>query len=181
MDHIYVVTDRSLYKQPEAIKGDRSRRDIKKNCTFHKDIGHNTGRYVAIRDEIERIIKTGHFKEFMDDPQKAKREEWSHHRSLDKIREVLTIIGGSHIVGEGRSAHNKYTKEAKAPPSIHVHRTKEHPTTHERRELEDIVFTEVDSTWVHHPHDDALVITTRISDNNVQQLMVDGGSTIDIL
>ena len=39
VDHIYAVADKNLYRNPDAIKSDRSRRDIKKNCAFHKDIG----------------------------------------------------------------------------------------------------------------------------------------------
>ena len=64
----YAVINRSLYRQPEAMKGDRSCRDIKKNYAFHKDIEHNTKRCVALRDEIERLMRAGHFKEFMDEP-----------------------------------------------------------------------------------------------------------------
>ena len=50
------------------MKSDRLRRDVKKNCAFHKDIGHNTERCVARRDKIERLIRAGHFKEFLDEP-----------------------------------------------------------------------------------------------------------------
>ena len=75
VDYIYALTDRSFYIKPKANKGDRSRRDIKKNCTFHKDIGHNIERYVALRDKIERLMRVGHFKEFMDEPQTNNREE----------------------------------------------------------------------------------------------------------
>ena len=98
------------------MKDDRSRRNIKKNCTFHKDIGHNIERCVALRDEIERLMRAGHFKEFMDEPHPTNREEQPHQWNPEKIREVLTIIGGFHIAGESRSAPNKYVKEAKTPP-----------------------------------------------------------------
>ena len=47
--------------------------------------------------------------------------------------------------------------------------------------MEDIVFTEADARWVHHPHAHALVIIARIDNSNVHRLMVDDGSTIDIL
>ena len=57
------------------MKSDRSRRDVKKNCVFHKDIGHNIERCMALRDEIERLLREGHFKEFVDEPQAANREE----------------------------------------------------------------------------------------------------------
>ena len=56
------------------MKGDRARRDIKRNCVFHKDIGHNTDRCVALKYEIERLIRVGHFKEFVDKPQFKKAQ-----------------------------------------------------------------------------------------------------------
>ena len=57
------------------MKGDRARRDIKRNYAFHKDIGHNTDRCMALKDEIERLIRAGHFKEFVYEPQVVNREE----------------------------------------------------------------------------------------------------------
>ena len=47
------------------MKSDRARRDINKNCDFHKDIGHTTDRCVALKDEIERLIRADNFKEFV--------------------------------------------------------------------------------------------------------------------
>ena len=49
------------------MKGDKVRRDVKRNCAFHKDIGHNTDRFVAMKDKIERLIWAVHFKEFVDE------------------------------------------------------------------------------------------------------------------
>ena len=57
------------------MKGDRARRDIKRNCIFHKNIGHNINRCVALRDEIERFIRESYFKEFVDEPQVATKEK----------------------------------------------------------------------------------------------------------
>ena len=31
--------------------------------------------------------------------------------------------------------------------------------------LEDVVFTETDTNWVHHPHEDTLVITAKKANN----------------
>ena len=68
LNHVYAVTDRSLYRSLEPMKGDRVRRDIKRNCTFHKDIGHTKDKCVALKDEIERLIRVSYFKEFVDEP-----------------------------------------------------------------------------------------------------------------
>ena len=85
LDHIYAVTDRGLYRSPEPTKGDRARRDVKRNCAFHKDIGHNTNTCVALKDEIERLIRAGHFKEFIDEPHAMNREERPRQQSPEKV------------------------------------------------------------------------------------------------
>ena len=123
VDHIYAVTDKNLYKWLDAMNNDRSQKDGKKNCAFNKDIGHNTETWVALKDEIERLIKAGHFKEFLDEPQAVTREDRLRQWSPERIREVLTIIGGPRVARESHNARDRYVKEAKTPPKIHVHRT----------------------------------------------------------
>ena len=101
------------------MKGD----DVKRNCAIYKDIGHNTNRYVALKDEIERLIRVGHFKEFVDKAQATNRKERPRQWSPQKVREVLIIIGGSHLAGESCSVRDKYVKDARTPPPIQVYRT----------------------------------------------------------
>ena len=48
------------------------------------------------------------------------------------------------------------------------------------REPKDIIFIEVDTKWVHHPHTDALVITFKIANNIVHRMLVDNGSAANI-
>ena len=67
IDYIYAVTNKGLYKKPDMIINDRSCRDVKKNCAIHKEVGHNTERCIALKDEIERLIRVGYFKEFLDE------------------------------------------------------------------------------------------------------------------
>ena len=70
-------------------------------------------------------MRAWHFKEFMDEPQTENGEEQPRQRSPDKIKEVLTIIGGSHVAGESHSTRDRCRKEAKTPSQIHVHRIEE--------------------------------------------------------
>ena len=69
-DHIYAMTDKSLFKKLDVIRSDRSHRDVRRNYSYHKDIGHNTDKCNALRDEIERLIRAGHFREeFLENEQ----------------------------------------------------------------------------------------------------------------
>ena len=127
LDHIYVVADRGLHRSPKPMKGDRARRDMKRKYAFHKDIGHNTNRCVALKYELERLIRVGHFKEFVNEPQAVNREERSRQWSLEKVWEALTMIGGSHLARESRNTSDKYTKDNKAPHLMHIYKTEERP------------------------------------------------------
>ena len=44
-----------------------------------------------------------------------------------------------------------------------------------------IGFLEEDARRIHHPHDDALVVSIRVGDYNTHRVLVDNGSSIDIL
>ena len=47
--------------------------------------------------------------------------------------------------------------------------------------MDDIIFSDKDAHHVHHPHCDALVVKAMIANNNVHHMLVDNGSTVDIL
>ena len=44
-----------------------------------------------------------------------------------------------------------------------------------------IGFFEEDARCLHHPHDDALVVSIRVGDYNTHEVLVDNGSSTDIL
>ena len=50
-----------------------------------------------------------------------------------------------------------------------------------RRESPIIGFSEDDARRLHHPHDNALVVTIRVGDYNVHRMLVDNGSSANIL
>ena len=50
-----------------------------------------------------------------------------------------------------------------------------------RRESPIIGFSKDDARRLHHPHDDALVVSIRVGDYNVHWVLVDNGSSANIL
>ena len=44
-----------------------------------------------------------------------------------------------------------------------------------------ITFTDEDAERVHHPHDDAIIITLLIANYTIRRVLVDNGSSTDIL
>lgn len=52
------------FGKPLKVKGDRNKRDPKKHCRFHNDIGHTTNECWNLRNAIEKLIQDGHLNEF---------------------------------------------------------------------------------------------------------------------
>lgn len=57
----------------------------------------------------------------------------------------------------------KYAKEAKTKPMTDVNRLDQRPPKLFKGESDEITFIEEDAKWVHHPYNDVLVFTVKIS------------------
>ena len=85
------------------------------------------------------------------------------------------IVGGTAATGSSKKARKTYLKMVQ-----NVQLTGFVPKI-ARRESLIIGFSEDDARRLHHPHDDALVVSIRVGDYNVHRMLVDNGSSADIL
>ena len=74
-----------------------------------------------------------------------------------------------------------YAQEVRRPPRDMVHTTGIHPAEGTTQKPGDIVFTKADTNWVHHPHEDALVVMAKIANSIIHRMLVDNGSAANIL
>ena len=85
------------------------------------------------------------------------------------------IVGGTAVTRSSKKARKTYLRMVQnvqligSVPKI------------ARRESPIIGFSEDDARRLHHPYDDALVVSIRVGDYNVHQMLVDNGSSADIL
>ena len=85
------------------------------------------------------------------------------------------IVGGTATTGSSRKAQKTYLRMVQ-----NVQLTGSVPKI-VRRKSPIIRFSEEDAKRLHHPLDDALVVSIRVGDYNVHQVLVDNGSSVDIL
>ena len=85
------------------------------------------------------------------------------------------IVGGTATTGSSKKARKTYFRMVQ-----NVQLTGFVPKI-AWRESPIIGFSEDDARRLHHPHDDALVVTIRVGDYNVHRMLVDNGSSADIL
>ena len=85
------------------------------------------------------------------------------------------IVGGTAATGSSKKARKTYLRMVQ-----NVQLTCSVPKI-ARRESPIIGFSEEDARRLHHPHDNVLVISIRIEDYNMHRVLVDNGSSADIL
>ena len=85
------------------------------------------------------------------------------------------IIGGIATAGSSKKARKTYLRMVQ---NVQLTGT---VLKIARREGPIIGFSEEDARRLHHPHDDALVVSMRVGDYNMHRVLVDNGSSTDIL
>ncbi|KAK1363262.1 hypothetical protein POM88_038823 [Heracleum sosnowskyi] len=197
IDYIYEITkSQGLFKKPAPLSRSATK-DKGRYCAYHESHRHHTYACKQLKEEIEKLIKEGKLTDWVVKEVKKYKEEApvkvteviegsTEGKELEKpvfVREEIihTIFGGPHIGGNGRNAMERYVREAQHPPLTNVNHLSERPPKLFKGEDIQIIFSEEDARWVHHPHSDALVVNVRIGSRNVHRVFVDTGSSVNIL
>ena len=105
--------------------------------------------------------------------EQAPRRENNYPRPF--VGDIKMIVGGTATTGSSKKARKTYLRMVQnvqlmgSVPKI------------ARRERPIIGFSEEDVRCLHHPHDDALVVSVRVGDYNMHWMLVNNGSSADIL
>ena len=84
------------------------------------------------------------------------------------------------IVGESLTAQSSKSKKTYLKVVQNVQLSRRSPKSRTPDE-QAITFTDEDASRIHHPHDDAIVITLLIADYSTRRVLVDNESSADIL
>ncbi|XP_076921002.1 uncharacterized protein LOC143582280 [Bidens hawaiensis] len=164
---------------PRKNEKSTSFKDKSKWCAFHEDFGHMADNCIGLRREIGYLLSKGHFKEFLR--RKMSRIRYPKdvpHKAAPPPPDAHVInfkSGGSDICGTSFSSTKRHAKETKLE-------YREQPVisttlTNDKK----IFFDEEDKTSFQDPHHDGLVITLFIANHYMRNILVDGGSTINII
>lgn len=64
-----VVQDKDYVEWPKPLKTDANRRHPNKYCQYHRMHSHETNDCYQLINEIERLIKRGHLRNFVKEPE----------------------------------------------------------------------------------------------------------------
>ncbi|XP_058099899.1 uncharacterized protein LOC131244282 [Magnolia sinica] len=171
------IRGQRLLNEPVCMKTDVENRDKRKYCRFHRDHDHNTSDYVDLKDEIETLIRKGHLCRYTKEERSAKKKE-RPSKVMEEHAKIRTIYGGPSGGGDSNRARKAHSRSL--DPEHYVHLTKR-----PRKELRvspcNLTFTEDDACGIHHPHENVLVVAMTIANHKVFRILVDTGSSVDII
>ncbi|XP_058081848.1 uncharacterized protein LOC131229827 [Magnolia sinica] len=160
---------------PNKLRSNPNRLNKDKYCHYYRDHDHSTSDCYHLKEEIERLIREGRLREHVE--RTGTVEECSgDNRPMEKI---WTIVGGPRGGGDSNNARKSHAKSIGRPESEILIIAQ--PSKEKKREKYCISFTDEDARGIHSPHDDTLVITLTIANRRVFRILVDIGSSADVL
>jgi hypothetical protein len=176
------IQDNPALKWPGKLRSSPTRRSKDLYCRFHRDHGHNTKDCYVLKEQIEALIRQVKLKKFVHrDNQEARppRQEENKNRLEDRPRDIIgeirTIVGGLASGGASRSSRKAYARQA------HNVLVTQRPRKNVKLDNQVVTFSEDDARGIHQPHDDALIITMTIAGFITRRVLIDNGSSTDII
>ena len=175
------IQDDPSLRWPGKIGFDPNSRPKNLYCRFHRDQGHITEYCVALKEQVKTFIRQGKLQKYVSRPDNARPpkpqgpKEQTENPKLGTTSEIRTIVGSPTVGGISRTSGKAY--------ACQVHNIFIVQWTPKNIYLDDqiISFSEEDARETHQPHDDALVITMNIANFTTRRVMIDNGSSADIL
>jgi hypothetical protein len=136
---------------------------------------------MVLKEQVETLIQQGKLQKYVSHPANTRppkaprlKEQIENHRPAP-VGEIRTILGGPMSGGTSRASRKAYARQ------VHNILVVQRPPKNIRLDDQVISFSEEDARATHQPHDDALAITVNIAGFTTRRVMVDNGSSADIL
>ena len=175
-----IQDDPSLW-WPSKIRSNPNSRPKNLHYRFHRDHGHLTKDCMALKEQVETLIRQGKLQKYVSCPTNIRptkpqtQKEQTENNKPGPVREIRTIIGEPASGGTSRASRKAYARQ------VHNIMVVQRPPKNVRLDDQVISFSEEDARGTYQPHDDALVVTINIAGFTTRRVMIDNGSSADIL
>ncbi|KAK3035374.1 hypothetical protein RJ639_033658 [Escallonia herrerae] len=146
-------------------------------CHFHNDHGHTTDNCGSLKRAIEALIKRGQLRKFIapgEGRQQTPPAMEERENQEENAGTINTISGGIAAGGSSGKARKAYAREVCVTSQPPNKKLKTVPAA-------TITFSDDDSKGIKTPHNDPLVITIKAGNFDVKRVLIDNGSSTEIL
>ncbi|WJZ96756.1 hypothetical protein VitviT2T_015409 [Vitis vinifera] len=176
----------SDFRWPRPQGTDPSKRDHSKRCVFHKEHGHTTETCRCFHYLVERLVKAGHLKQYLRSNAGGKDTSQDHNsgalRAPAATKVVISYINGGPSDEEYDSKRKRQKLLLVASVRERINSIRPGLIGGGPRPIDGtIIFPLVDPTRTLQPHRDALILSLEIGDFDVRRILVDPGSSADLV
>ncbi|XP_024172011.1 uncharacterized protein LOC112178021 [Rosa chinensis] len=178
---------KGLFTKPPPQRESRDVFERTKYCPLHETFGHGLSKCEALRPAISELIKTRKLRQYQSDGQanEGRVADKVESRTPAKgpepiIREILAIHGAPYTAVEEEVRLRSETRQAEKIRRV-CQITGSPSAGQDAFPPPVISFSASDTIGIQFPHRDALIISTQIADALVRRVMVDAGSSADVI
>ena len=163
------------------MRSDPTKRDNTRYYEFYWDHEHRTDDCIQLRKEIEYLIRRGYLRcyiasEGQDQAQPPPPRQPTLAQHQQPLGEIHVILGGFAGGGESSSTRKAHLCSIRSGEVSEVQAVSKLPRLDTA-----ITLSASDLEGCQHPHDDPLVIRAVVANKTIHQVLVDNGSSADII
>ncbi|XP_052295858.1 uncharacterized protein LOC127901870 [Citrus sinensis] len=183
LDEVYeAIKDRGLLHPPTPITKLPNMRDRGRYCKFHGTHGHTTTECRDLKTQVEDLVRNRYLDEFMDGtfPMVATTDEGEQSDRILRREQpaVRVIAGGPTLARDSNRSRKNYARYAMTSKEVLLNT----PAAKRARVRQvPIMWTDEDEEGILYPHEDALVIRATVASKKFDRILVDTGSSVDVL
>ena len=175
------------FKWPPPMRANPDQRNQSLRCDYHIDHIHETNHCQGLNFLVERLIRARHLKRFIQEPPYRTEYAPAADRAIvatrltSKPRPTINFVLGGPIDDQYQSKKQRRKMLRAASVKARVNTINTSESTLVQPINGPIFFPPVNPTWVITPHYDAPILTLCINNFYVHKVLVDPGSTVELL
>ena len=158
--------------------GESTKRNQNLYCQYHQDHEHITENCRNLWNYLDQLVREEKLKHLLHHPSGHQNQTHQEPRRDATLRPPIGTIN-TILIALGRTG--AYPSRVLSVTQLLAEESQPGPKKARRNSHPVLSFSEEDKVGTTQPHDDALLITLRIRGYDVKRVMVDGGSTAEIM
>ena len=184
MEELYErIEGRGLLYPSAPITKPAHKLDKRRFCKFHDTHGHTISHCCDLKNQVEDLVRNRYLDEYVDEAFPIIESQYTLGDEVERCLKheqptIRVIVGGPTLTGDSNRARKNYGRYALTSKNVLFNFS-----TDKRTKVRQVPIMRIDDDedGVLYSHEDALVIKVMVAGKEFWRILVDTGSSVDIL